>query len=48
MKRITTIALVMCMSAMAFAGNFPEKVKPTKNVIIMVPDGVSNGVLSAA
>ena len=33
---------------MAFAGNFPEKVKPTKNVIIMVPDGTSNGVLSAA
>ena len=35
------------MSAMAFAGNVPEKVKPTKNVIIMVPDGVSPGVLSA-
>ena len=43
-----TIALLMCMSVMAFAGNFPEKVKPTKNVIIMVPDGTSNGVLSAA
>jgi alkaline phosphatase len=48
MKRMITIALLMCMSVMAFAGNFPEKVKPTKNVIIMVPDGTSNGVLSAA
>ncbi len=38
----------MCIAAAAFAGNFPEKVKPTKNVIIMVPDGTSNGVLSAA
>ena len=35
------------MSAMAFAGNIPEKVKPTKNLIIMVPDGTSPGVLSA-
>lgn len=48
MKKIINIALFMCISAVAFAGNFPEKVKPTKNVIIMVPDGVSNGVLSAA
>lgn len=30
------------------AGQIPEKVKPTKNLIIMVPDGVSTGVLSAA
>ena len=36
------------MSAMAFAGNIPEKVKPTKNLIIMVPDGTSPGVLSAS
>lgn len=36
------------MSAFVFAGNIPEKVKPTKNVIIMVPDGVSTGVLSAS
>lgn len=43
-----TIALLLCASVLASAGNFPEKVKPTKNVIIMVPDGVSNGVLSAA
>ena len=48
MKKIINIALFMCISAVAFAGNFPEKVKPTKNVIIMVPDGTSNGVLSAA
>ena len=48
MKKIINIALFMCISAVAFAGNFPEKVKPTKNVIIMVPDGVSNGVLSAS
>ena len=48
MKKITSIAVLLLMSAMAFAGNVPEKVKPTKNVIIMVPDGVSPGVLSAA
>lgn len=30
------------------AGQIPEKVKPTKNLIIMVPDGTSNGVLSAS
>ena len=48
MKKITSIAAILLMSAMAFAGNIPEKVKPTKNVIIMVPDGVSPGVLSAA
>lgn len=48
MKKITSIAVLLLMSAMAFAGNIPEKVKPTKNVIIMVPDGVSPGVLSAA
>jgi alkaline phosphatase len=47
MKKITTIAVLLLMSAMAFAGNIPEKVKPTKNLIIMVPDGVSPGVLSA-
>ena len=48
MRKITCIAALLLMSAMAFAGNFPEKVKPTKNVIIMVPDGTSPGVLSAA
>ena len=47
MKKITAIAVLLLMSAMAFAGNIPEKVKPTKNLIIMVPDGVSPGVLSA-
>lgn len=48
MRKAITIALLLCASVLASAGNFPEKVKPTKNVIIMVPDGVSNGVLSAA
>lgn len=48
MRKEITIALLLCASVLASAGNFPEKVKPTKNVIIMVPDGVSNGVLSAA
>ena len=48
MRKAITIALLLCVSVLASAGNFPEKVKPTKNVIIMVPDGVSNGVLSAA
>ena len=48
MRKIICIAALLLMSAMAFAGNFPEKVKPTKNVIIMVPDGTSPGVLSAA
>lgn len=48
MRKSITIALLLCASVLASAGNFPDKVKPTKNVIIMVPDGVSNGVLSAA
>lgn len=48
MRKAITISLLLCASVLASAGNFPEKVKPTKNVIIMVPDGVSNGVLSAA
>ena len=47
MRKISIIAALLLMSAMAFAGNIPEKVKPTKNLIIMVPDGVSPGVLSA-
>ena len=47
MRKITSIAALLLISAMAFAGNVPEKVKPTKNVIIMVPDGTSPGVLSA-
>lgn len=47
MKKIITITLLLA-SVVAFAGSMPEKVKPTKNLIIMVPDGVSTGVLSAA
>ena len=47
MKKITIISALLLISAMAFAGNIPQKVKPTKNLIIMVPDGTSPGVLSA-
>lgn len=47
MKRILCICVSLLPLVMT-AGQIPEKVKPTKNLIIMVPDGVSTGVLSAA
>ena len=47
MKRILCVCLSLLPLVMS-AGQIPEKVKPTKNLIIMVPDGVSTGVLSAA
>ena len=47
MKRILCICVSLLPLVMS-AGQIPEKVKPTKNLIIMVPDGVSTGVLSAA
>ena len=39
MKRILCICVSLLPLVMT-AGQIPEKVKPTKNLIIMVPDGV--------
>ena len=53
MKRIflLTISLLLCISSFSqtYNGNsYRKNVKPTKNVIVMIPDGTSIGVVSAA
>ena len=53
MKRILllTISFLLCVSSFSqtYNGNrYRKNVKPTKNVIVMIPDGTSIGVVSAA
>lgn len=44
MKRINTLLLLFMVAALTFA----QEVRPVKNLIVMIPDGTSLGVYSAA
>lgn len=49
MKRFHIIAvLLLAVTVTVGAQNYRKKVKPVKNVILMIPDGTSIGVVSAA
>ena len=46
-KAIIFVALVFIFNT-AFGKSYPKEVKPVKNVILMIPDGTSIGVVSAS
>ena len=48
MKRINTFILLLCTSLLLSHNVKSEEIEPTKNVIVMIPDGTSIGVYSAA
>lgn len=50
MRKITllSILMVLCGHILVAQNQYREKVNPTKNVILMIPDGTSIGVYSAA
>ena len=53
MKRFTFLALIMLFTGLCFAQTYKYEpyrkgVRPTKNLIVMIPDGTSIGVVSAA
>lgn len=49
MKKISvSILLVFIFSAAIYAQQYRKPIRPTKNVIVMIPDGTSIGVVSAA
>ena len=48
MKKIFCTFLLITIVLFASSGQIPETVKPVKNVIVMLADGASQGVISAA
>lgn len=49
MKRVQTVVVLLLMCACAWGqGQYKKPVRPVKNVIVMIPDGTSVDVLSAA
>ena len=48
MKKFFVFCLLAVSAAFFTYGQSPEQIKPVKNVILMIPDGTSIGVISAA
>lgn len=49
MKKVTlTLVIFLTLSITVFAQQYRRPVRPTKNLIVMIPDGTSIGVVSAA
>lgn len=48
MKKILFCIAFCCVSVYSFSQQYHRPVKPVKNVILMIPDGTSIGVVSAA
>ncbi|MDR1170955.1 MAG: alkaline phosphatase [Bacteroidales bacterium] len=48
MKRFFAVFSLAAVMFFPLYGQYPETVKPVKNVIVMIPDGTSIGVVSAA
>ncbi len=48
MKKVSVCLILLIFTTVIWAQQYRKPVKPTKNVIVMIPDGTSIGVVSAA
>lgn len=48
MKKIILLSFILVLTSSLFGQAYKKEVRPTKNVILMIPDGCSIGVLSNA
>lgn len=48
MKKLVSLSLILVITSALFGQAYKKEIRPTKNVILMIPDGCSIGVLSNA
>jgi alkaline phosphatase len=48
MKKLIIFVALLCAAGQGYGKSYPKDVKPVKNVILMIPDGTSIGVVSAS